>query len=63
LLKINITMAKAGKAKNTQNKAKHSKLMNRKKNKLRDEKLAHKEKLKELNRKINEQKNISESED
>ena len=55
-------MAKAGKAKNTQNKAKHTKLMNRKKNKLRDEKLAHKGKLKELNRKINEQKNISESE-
>jgi len=49
-------MAKAGKAKNTQNKAKHTKLMNRKKNKLRDEKLAHKNKLKELNRKINEQK-------
>ena len=52
-------MAKAGKAKNTQNKAKHTKLMNRKKNKLRDEKLAHKERLKELNRKINEQKNNS----
>ena len=49
-------MAKAGKAKNTQNKAKHTKLMNRKKNKLRDEKLAHKERLKELNRKINELK-------
>lgn len=51
-------MPKAGKAKNTQNKAKHTKLMNRKKNKLRDDKLARKEKLKELNMKINEQKNL-----
>jgi hypothetical protein len=31
-------MAKAGKQKNTKNKAKHSKLMERKKNKLREEK-------------------------
>ncbi|MCK5824141.1 MAG: hypothetical protein KAG96_01910 [Ichthyobacteriaceae bacterium] len=45
-------MAKAGKAKNTLNKAKHSKLMNRKKNKLRETKMATKEKMKELNRKI-----------
>ena len=45
-------MAKAGKAKNTQNKAKHTKLMNRKKNKLRDEKLVRKEKLKELPRSL-----------
>jgi len=56
-------MAKAGSAKNTQNKAKHTKLMNRKKNKLRDEKLAHKNRLKELNRKINEQKKLSNSEE
>jgi hypothetical protein len=31
-------MAKAGKQKNTKNKAKHTKLMDRKKNKLREEK-------------------------
>ena len=53
-----ILMSKSGKAKNTQNKAKHTKLMNRKKNKIRDEKILRKEKLKELNRKINEEKNI-----
>lgn len=33
-------MAKAGKEKNTKNKSKHTKLMNRKKNKLREEKEA-----------------------
>ncbi len=35
-----ILMAKAGKEKNTKNKSKHTKLMNRKKNKLRQEKEA-----------------------
>ncbi|MCK5782251.1 MAG: hypothetical protein KAH10_06650 [Flavobacteriales bacterium] len=49
-------MAKAGKAKNTQNKAKHSKLMDRKKKKLRETKAANKGKLRELNKKINAQK-------
>lgn len=39
-------MAKKGSAKNTKNKAKHAKLMNRKKNKIRQEKINHKEKLK-----------------
>ena len=41
-------MAKKGRAKNTENKTLHSKLMNRKKNKLRDAKIAHKEKLKAI---------------
>lgn len=50
-------MAKAGKEKNTKNKAKHSKLMNRKKNKLRKEKDAAKARKKELMRKINMQSN------
>ena len=41
-------MAKKGKEKNTQNKAKHSKLMGRKKNKLRKEEATRKEKLKQI---------------
>ena len=41
-------MAKSGSAKNTKNKAKHSKLMDKKKNKLRQEKIARKEKLKSI---------------
>ena len=49
-------MAKNGSAKNTKNKAKHTKLMNQKKNKLRQEKLAKKERLKELQKKINDLK-------
>lgn len=53
-------MAKIGKAKNTQNKAKHTKLMNRKKNKLRQEKAANKDRLKEIYRKINTQKQTEE---
>lgn len=48
-------MAKKGSAKNTKNKAKHTKLMNRKKNKLKADKLASKERLKALQQKINEQ--------
>ena len=48
-------MAKKGQAKNTKNKAKHTKLMNRKKNKLRQEKTNAKERLKALQQKINEQ--------
>jgi hypothetical protein len=38
-------MAKAGKQKNTKNKAKHSKLMERKKKKLREDKVSRKERL------------------
>lgn len=49
-------MARSGKAKNTQNKAKHSKLVQRKKKKLRKEKDAKNLRIKELNNKINEQK-------
>lgn len=41
-------MAKAGKEKNTKNKSKHTKLMNRKKNKLRSEKELRAEKLKAI---------------
>ena len=41
-------MAKSGSAKNTKNKAKHTKLMDKKKNKLRQEKLARKDKLKAI---------------
>ena len=39
-------MAKKGKAKNTANKAKHTKLLNRKKNKLKKEQEARKARLK-----------------
>jgi len=49
-------MPKKGKAKNTMNKAKHSKLMARKTNKLRLEKSKHKERLKLIVRKANELK-------
>lgn len=41
-------MAKKGKAKNTVNKAKHSKLMDRKKNKLKKEAEFRKERLKAI---------------
>ena len=41
-------MAKLGSAKNIKNKAKHSKLMDKKKNKLRQEKIARKERLKTI---------------
>ncbi len=41
-------MAKTGKEKNTRNKAKHTKLINKKKNKLKKEQLTRKEKLKEI---------------
>ena len=50
-------MSKKGKAKNTVNKAKHSKLMRQKTNKVKLEKEQHKARLKELVRKINEEKN------
>ncbi|MCK5815176.1 MAG: hypothetical protein KAH07_04450 [Flavobacteriaceae bacterium] len=45
-------MAKKGSAKNTKNKAKHTKLMNRKNNKERQEKIAQKERIKALKQKI-----------
>ncbi len=48
-------MSKKGKEKNTVNKAKHAKLMNRKKNKLRKEKEARTERLKAIIKKANEQ--------
>jgi len=41
-------MGKQGRAKNTKNKAKHAKLMARKKNKLKAEKEAHKKRLKAI---------------
>lgn len=47
-------MAKKGKAKNTKNKAKHSKLMNRKKNKLKSETALRKERLKTIIKKAND---------
>lgn len=47
-------MAKKGKEKNTQNKAKHTNLMNRKKNKLRKEQDTRKEKLKQINQIANQ---------
>jgi len=49
-------MAKKGQAKNTVNKAKHTKLMNQKKNKLKAKKLANKERLKEIIRRSKEEK-------
>ena len=49
-------MPKKGKAKNTVNKAKHTKLMNQKINKVKLEKKQNKERLKSLNKKINEAK-------
>mgnify|MGYP003117340783 CR=1 FL=1 len=50
-------MAKKGVQKNTQNKAKHTKLLNRKKNKLHKEKDAYKERLKAIINKAKEQQN------
>jgi hypothetical protein len=53
-------MAKKGKAKNGNNKAKHSKLMAQKKNKLKKEAELRKTKLKKINDSINARK-ISDS--
>lgn len=47
-------MAKAGSEKNTKNKAKHSKLMDRKKNKKKSEAILRKERLKAIIQKKNE---------
>jgi len=52
-------MAKKGKAKNTVNKAKHTKLMDRKKNKLKKENETRKERLKEI-QKMNRTKKTEE---
>lgn len=49
-------MPKKGKAKNTLNKAKHTKLMNRKINKVKLEKQLNKERLKAIIKKVNEEK-------
>ncbi|WP_299837476.1 hypothetical protein [uncultured Tenacibaculum sp.] len=49
-------MSKKGKAKNTVNKAKHSRLMKQKENKLRLEKQRTKERLKAIIKKANEAK-------
>jgi hypothetical protein len=48
-------MSKKGKEKNTANKAKHTKLLNRKKNKLKKEKETRKERLKAIITKHREQ--------
>lgn len=45
-------MAKKGSAKNTKNKAKHSKLMTRKNNKLREDKIARELRLKSMVKKM-----------
>ena len=50
-------MAKSGRAKNTQNKAKHSKLIEKKLKKLRDEKITREIRLKNLVTKMNQRKN------
>jgi 5,10-methylene-tetrahydrofolate dehydrogenase/methenyl tetrahydrofolate cyclohydrolase len=55
-------MAKKGKAKNTLNKAKHTKLMNRKINKVKLEKQLNKERLKAIIKKVNEDKEHEETE-
>ena len=49
-------MAKKGKIKNGINKAKHTKLLNQKKNKRKQQKELNKLRLKELNASINNQK-------
>ncbi|MFC4269818.1 hypothetical protein [Polaribacter marinivivus] len=50
-------MSKKGKAKNTLNKAKHTKLMNQKINKVKLQKQQNKERLKAIIKKANDQKN------
>ena len=48
-------MAKKGQEKNTKNKAKHTKLLNRKKNKLKSEAVLRKERLKAIVQKAKEE--------
>ena len=50
-------MAKKGHPKNTKNKAKHSKLMNQKKNKLKEAKELHAKRIKAIIQKHKEQSN------
>lgn len=50
-------MAKTGREKNTKNKAKHSKLMDRKKNKAKSEKELRKERLRAIIQKAKTQNN------
>ncbi|MFL0079316.1 hypothetical protein [Tenacibaculum maritimum] len=52
-------MAKKGKAKNTVNKVKHSRLLKQKENKIRLEKQRNKERLKEIIQKMNALKRIN----
>lgn len=59
LLKLKILMAKAGRPKNTINKAKHSKLITQKKNKLISKKLAHQARIKAIIRKSKEDENTN----
>lgn len=54
-------MPKKGKEKNTKNKAKHTKLMNRKLNKKRDEKIQHQLRLKELVKKFHDKNSEEEN--
>jgi len=56
IINNNSIMAKTGSDKNTKNKSKHSKLMDRKKNKIRTKEQEHKERLKALNNQIKENK-------
>ncbi len=56
-------MPKKGKEKNTQNKAKHAKLVNRKKNKIRKQKETRAARLKELVQKMNQQQHKDRSHD
>lgn len=56
-------MAKKGQEKNTKNKAKHSKLMARKKNKLAQKKALHKERLKAIVAKQKQQEETEEERD
>lgn len=49
-------MSKKGKAKNTVNKAKHTKLMNQKINKVKQQKIENKKRLKAIIKKANESK-------
>lgn len=51
-------MPKKGKAKNTVNKAKHTKLIHQKMNKVKSEKQLTKERLKAIIKKANEQKDL-----
>lgn len=50
-------MAKKGKEKNTVNKAKHTKLMNRKKTKLKKEAMLRKERLKAISKQAQQKEN------